>query len=250
MKTTLALLILCVASSLQAGAAKAPAAIQPAPGDGNVIFGEHSRRDDSSYSSLGYMHALNNDLSLGGLFVRAFTGVGQYEYHRDGNQLPDNDITGTLFDADLGLGHRHVTQHLTLGAFVGLHVRDRNLDAIDPTNEVGTDWGARFGLDATGHCNGFYYSAIGQISSVEWSVWTRGRLGYQFGSVTVGPEFIYLNDAMFSERRFGGFITWQACPHLALTGAMGSADYGSSGSVGIGQAGNTPYGSLSFVFTF
>lgn len=248
MKSILTILSLIIAAaSLQAGTsvpAKAPAAVQPAKGDGNVAFLSHDRRDGANYNALGWYHALNNDLSLSGLFTRAFVGVGQYDYQNFG--VPGANITGTLFDADAGLGYRHVTQHLVLGTFAALHVRDRNLSMIDPANNVGTDWGVRFGADATGTYNNFYYSAQGQVSSVEWAVWARARLGYQFGRITIGPEYVYIHDAMFNERRVGGFVTAQITSKLSVSASFGSSDFGSS----TGGAGNTPYGGLAMSFTF
>lgn len=250
MKSTLTLLALGIACTLNAGTVapgKAPA-MQPAPekGDGTVVFGEHQRRDQANYSSLGFMHALNDDLSLSGLYVRGFVGGGYYDYNATGLQV--SEVSSRLFDADLGIGYRHVTQYLTLGAFAAVHVRDRNMGFNDPSNDLstGTRWGARFGLEATGNINGFYYSAIGQVSTVETAIWSRGRIGYTFGRVTVGPEFIYLNDAMFDERRFGGFVTVQVLNNLSVTASAGSADYGSA----LGGAGNTPYGALGFAVTF
>ena len=235
------LILLGVAASLQAGTpAKAPVAIQPQKGDGNVIFYSHDRRDGANYNALGWYHALNNDLSLSGLYTRAAVGVGQYDYTNPRN------ITGTLFDADAGLGYRYVTQHLVIGGFTALHVRDRNLSAIDPANNVGTDWGVRFGLDATGSYGNLYYSAMGQISTVEWAIWSRYRLGYKFDRFTIGPEFVFLNDAQFTERRMGGFLMVQVCDKLSASFYFGSADFGSSN----GGNGNTPYGGIGLSYTF
>lgn len=217
---------------------------QPEKGDGNVIFGSHDRRDGANYSALGWYHALNNDLGKSGFFTRAFVGAGQYEYVAPG--LPDPNVTGTLFDADVGLGYRYVTQHLVLGGFASLHARDRNLDAIDPANNVGNDWGARFGLDATGSYGSLYYSAMGQVSTVEWAVWSRSRLGYKFDRFTIGPEFVFISDAQFTERRVGGFLSVQICPKFSTTFYFGSADFGSSR----GGNGNTPYGGIGLSYTF
>lgn len=243
----IAVAICCAAPALQAGttaSSKAPQYVQPAKGDGNVVFYSHDRRDGANYNALGWYHALNNDLSLSGLYTRAFVGVGQYEYVAPG--LPDPNVTGTLFDSDVGLGYRQVMPHLVLGGFASLHVRDRNLSAIDPSNNVGTDWGVRFGLDATGSYGSLYYSAIGQISTINWAIWSRYRVGYKVGAFTFGPEFVFLNDSQFTERRFGGFVSVQLCQRFSVSGYFGSADYGSSR----GGGGNTPYGGVGLSVTF
>lgn len=222
--------------------------MQPAPekGDGTVIFGDTTRRDGANYTDLGIIHALNNDLSLSGVFFRGFVGGGYYDYNATGLQV--SEVTTRLLDVDAGVGYRHVMPGLTLSAFAALHMRDRDMQFNDPSNDLstGTRWGARFGLEATGNVGGFYYSALGQVSTVETAIWTRGRIGYNFGRVTIGPEFIYLNDAMFDERRFGGFVTVQVLNNLSLTVSGGSADYGSA----LGGAGNTPYGALGFAVSF
>lgn len=250
MKKILSILALGIACNLNAGTvAPGKQPVQPTiaeQGPSTAIWGDHARRDGASYSDLGFIHALNNDLNQSGVFIRGMVGGGEYSYYNPA--LQDSTVTGRLLDADLGVGYRAVMPGLTLSAFAAAHVRDRNLDNNDPSNDLstGTRWGARFGLEATGNISGFYYSAIGQISTVETAIWTRGRIGYNFGRVTVGPEFIYLNDAMFDERRFGGFVTVQVLNNLSVTASAGSADYGSA----LGGAGNTPYGALGFVVSF
>lgn len=249
MKRILTILAFGIACNLSAGTSapgKQPVLPPAEKGDGTVVFGEHQRRDGANYTSLGFMHALNNDLSLSGVYFRGFVGGGYYDYNTSG--LAVNEITGRLLDVDLGVGYRHVTKYLTLGAFAAAHMRDRDLEFNDPGNDInsGTHWGARFGAEASGSWNNIYYSAIGQISTIEWALWTRARLGYTFGRVTIGPEYIYMNDAMFDERRFGGFVTVQVLNNLSVTGSFGTADFGSAR----GGAGNTPYGSLGFAVTF
>ena len=133
-----------------------------------------------------------------------------------------------------------------IGGSTALHLRDRNLSAIDPANNVGTDWGVRFGLDATGSYGNLYYSAMGQISTVEWAIWSRYRLGYKFDRFTIGPEFVFLNDAQFTERRVGGFLMVQVCNKLSASFYFGSSDFGSSR----GGNGNTPYGGIGLSYTF
>jgi hypothetical protein len=250
MKTqiTSILTVLALAGSSFAGTAPAPknpvAPIAATNSVANVLFGGYDYRDDAWYSHLGFMHDLDGDLGTGGLFLRGFVGAGQYQYLSGG--LPDNNITGTLIDSDIGLGYRHMFGGFVASVFASVHMRDRNLNAIDPANNVGTDWGARIGADITGKIGNIFISAISQYSTVEHSTWNRGRLGYAFGPITIGPEFIYMNDAQFDERRIGGFVQWQCCPSFAIIGSAGNADWGSVQGV----PGESFYAGLAFVATF
>jgi hypothetical protein len=245
-KLTYLLLSLVLAGNAFAGTAPCATCTLPAPTGvyANTVFAGYDFRQDSYYLSGGLMHDLNGNMGDGGLFLRAFTGFGSYNY----DTIPGAPhVTGQLFDADLGLGYRLPVGQWVLGAYVGAHLRDRNLTAIDPANNVGTDFGARVVLDAYGTVGAFTIMAIGQISSIENAVWTRTRVGYNCcEKLRFGPEFIYLNDAQFDERRLGGFLTFQTSPMSNLTLAAGYADFGSSN----GGAGTSMYGSVEFSVNF
>ncbi|MBK8091788.1 MAG: cellulose biosynthesis protein BcsS [Verrucomicrobiaceae bacterium] len=220
-----------------------PTAPVPTGSYANTVFAGYDFRHDSYYMHGGIQHDLNGNMGDGGLYLRAFTGFGSYNY----DTIPGaGHTTGQLFDADLGLGYRLPVGSFVLGAYAGAHLRDRNLTAIDPANPVGTDWGARFVLDAHGSLGAFDIGLIGQYSTIENAIWTRARVGYKVCErVTVGPEFIYLNDAQFNERRVGGFIKIATCPMSALTLAAGYADYS-----GRGTADTSMYGSVGFSVNF
>lgn len=245
LKLTSILVTLALAGSAFAGTAPATTMTTPVPtgASANVLFAGYDFRQDAYYLHGGLMHDLDGNMGNGGLFLRAFTGFGSYNY----DVLPGAPhVTGQLFDADLGLGYRHVISNWIVGAYAGAHLRDRNLTAIDPANDVGTDWGARFVLDAHGTFGAFFVNAIGQYSTIENSIWTRGRVGYQVcEKFSFGPEFIYLNDAQFNERRSGGFFTIKTCPMSDLTLSAGYADFG-----GRGSAGTSMYGSVAFSVNF
>ena len=239
--------LIALATSLHAGTS-APSSknvISPTVDpQANVIFTGFETRDNSWYSHLGYMNDLDGDLSTGGLFVRAFGGYGQYDYVGG----TDGSITGSLFDADAGLGYRYLINNFVIGAYAGVHVRDRDLDGFDANASESTDWGARFSLDVTGRVGNIYVSAIGQYSTVEESVWSRFRTGYVFGKLTIGPEYVYMRDAQFEENRFGGFVQYQACSSFAIIGTFGHADY--SFRRGTNNDDSSLYGGIAAVFTF
>lgn len=244
--TLLASASLALAAS--AGDAKAPAKNPITPvidPHANVVFAGLDMREYSWYTHLGYMYALNGDLGTSGLFVRAFSGLGEYEYRQRG--LSNPEVGGRLFDADLALGYRYVTGNWVIGGFAGVHLHDFDLFDSDPTNPgEGTDWGARFGLDITGTTGPIYWSAIGQYSTVEEAIWSRARVGYMFGRVTVGPEFVYLEDDRFDEYRIGGFVRVKILENLSVTGAAGSAYYDGQ----FQDDDQSFYGSLGLVVTF
>jgi len=175
----------------------------------------------------------------------AFSGLGEYEYRQRG--LSNPEVGGRLFDADLALGYRYVTGNWVIGGFAGVHLHDFDLFDSDPTNPgEGTDWGARFGLDITGTTGPIYWSAIGQYSTVEEAIWSRARVGYMFGRVTIGPEFVYLEDDRFDEYRIGGFVRVKILENLSVTGAAGSAYYDGQ----FQDDDQSFYGSLGLVVTF
>jgi len=137
-KLTSLLASLVLAGSAFAGTAPCATCTAPAPTGAyaNTVFAGYDFRQDSYYLSGGLMHDLNGNMGDGGLFLRAFTGFGSYNY----DTIPGAPhVTGQLFDADLGLGYRLPVGQWVLGAYVGAHIRDRNLTAIDPAS-MGPPW--------------------------------------------------------------------------------------------------------------
>jgi Cellulose biosynthesis protein BcsS len=244
---------LLIAAGLQAGEptmapSKGGPVVQPADTIGNAIFTGIDVRNEAWYSHVGYIRDLDGDFSTSGLFLRGFAGYGQYDY--DYTAPGVTNITGTVFDADLGLGYRHVAGNMVYSAFAALHVRDRDLDSFDANRTEDTDFGARFGLDATGTFGNLYVSGMGMYSTVEEAIWLRGRVGYQFGRVTVGPEVVYLSDAEFDEVRYGLFAQFKCCDRLSITGSIGHADYEASRLNNNRTEGLSIYGTLGMTFAF
>jgi hypothetical protein len=246
-KSSLFFTVLALASGLQAGtpSAKAPVLSPTVSPTANALFGGFEAREDSNYSHLGLIHDLDGDLGTGGLFLRSFVGYGTYDYV---GGLLNNGVKGTLWDADLGIGYRHMVDSMVYSLSVGPHIRSRDVDHVDTSVDESTKWGARAVLDATGTIGGIYVSGIAQYSTVENAVWTRARAGYALGKVTVGPEFIYLRDAQFSEYRVGGFALWQCCSNFAITGSLGYADWDTRR--GANRESSSLYGGAAFVLTF
>lgn len=199
------------------------------PGFGNVLFAGIDTREEATYGYAGLIHALNCDLNESGFFVRGFLGYGEYEYRNFG--LLNPEVEGELFDADLGLGYKYViNDQWNVSAFAAGHYHSDERNQVDPSNTPDDDdFGGRFGADITGTTGPIWWNGIAQYSTIEDAKWARARVGYNFGRVVVGPEFIYLEDGRFEEKRIGAFVKFQATDALEISASIGNADIDAEG---------------------
>lgn len=215
------------------------------------VFTGFGGRDNSWYTYAGSVYALNGDLNSSGWFARAQIGGGQYSYQ---SQAIQGRVRGTLFDASLGFGYKHYfDQDWSLSGYVGPHYRTRDLNVPDPLSNV-TDSdkvGALVGLEFTGFSGPIYFNGIGQYSTIENSVWSRLRVGYDFSSVNiiVGPEGLYFRDHQFDEYRGGAFITIQLNELINLSLSGGYAEYQNNFG-GNNNSNSSPYGDVGLSFSF
>lgn len=195
------------------------------PGFGTVVFAGGDVREDAWYSHVGFIHSLNCDLNESGVFLRGFAGWGGYNYTQEA--LASSNVEGDLFDADLGLGYNFVlNEDWKLGAFAAGHYHSEDINQTDPSNDPeGDNVGAKFGIDLTGTTGAIWWNGIAQYSTVQDAVWTRARVGYNFGGVVIGPEFTYLENHSFEEKRIGAFAKVQVLDNIEISGSVGAANY-------------------------
>ncbi|MEM6822359.1 MAG: cellulose biosynthesis protein BcsS [Verrucomicrobiota bacterium] len=214
-----------------------------------AIFAGGAAREDSFYSYAGAVHSLNGDLNESGFTLKAFVGGGQYYY--DTVAVPDGEETGSILDFSATLGYQYVVKDnwkLSLG--VGPHLKDKFLDDGDPGNvgSSGTSVGVKVEGGISGAMGPVDLSALAQYTSVENSVWTRGRAGYNTGFYTMklGPEITFLNNDTFEELRVGGFVGFQPTRDFGFTLSLGYADFDSDSA----SSGSSIYGGAGIVWTY
>ena len=230
--------------------------LQPimAPSDKKAfeVFTGFGGRNSSWYSYAGTVYAFNGDINSSGWIGRAQIGGGQYSYQ---SQAIQGKVRGTLFDAYLDGGYKqYFDQDWSLTGYVGAHYRDRSLNVVDPLSNVTSSdkVGAHVGLEFNGLADSFYFNGIGQYSTVENSVWSRLRVGYDFCSanVIVGPEGLYLRDTNYNEYRGGAFVTVQLNELISLSLSGGYANYQDNFSGSAKTSNSSPYGDVGLSFSF
>ena len=208
-------------------------------------------RNSSWYTYAGTVYAVNGDLESSGWILRSQIGGGQYAYQSAAIQ---GRVRGTLFDAYLDGGYKQfIDKDWSLTGYVGVHYRDRDLNVVDPFSNITSSdkVGAHVGLEFNGAAESLYFNGIAQYSTVENSVWSRLRVGYDFSSVNVivGPEALYLRDTNFDEYRGGAFVTIQLNELISLSLSGGYANYEDNFG-GSNNSNSSPYGDIGLSFNF
>ena len=230
--------------------------LQPilAPSDKKAfaVFTGFSGRDSAWYTYTGAIYAFNGDLNSSGWIARSLIGGGQYSYQ---SQAIQGRVRGSLFDAYVDGGYKECfDQDWSLTGYVGVHYHSRDLNVVDPfSNVTSTDKvGAHVGLEFNGLTDSVYFNGIGQYSTVENSVWSRLRVGYDFSSakIIVGPEGLYLRDQNYNEYRAGGFVTFQLSELIGLSLSGGYAEYQDNFDGSSNTSNSSPYGDVGLSFGF
>ena len=171
-----------------------------------VIFTSLDIAKNSLFSYTGGIAAINGDLGADGFLVRGGLTVGDYDY-----RLPGGKVDADVLGFDVMAGYQMHLDAMRLSAYAGVDYSDTDLSRPDPANQTaGSKVGAKFQAELSSVGDSpFYFSAIGSYSTRHNSYWTRGRVGYNLGIFTLGPEVLGLGDKEFDQFRFGGFANFQ-----------------------------------------
>ncbi len=208
---------------------------------GSQVFTGVSFTEDSYYSYLGGVTALNGDLHRDGVLLRASGAWGEYSYSRTGNTDVDGDITA----GDLMIGYHAFMGKNCATLFVGGDYQNHDLSPNDTLNRVN---GSELGLKAQAEVSlsvtdNVGLDLIGSYSGAYNTYWSRAQLGYNLGNVTVGPEVAALGSESYDQQRYGVFVKDIAIGSAKLGASAGyvnserrAADDGAYGEVGLSFA--------------
>lgn len=220
------------------------------PPSQGVVFAGFSARQDSAHGHAGVFHSFSGDLNGTGWIGKFYAGGGMYEYDTVG--VPDGDVTGSGVQLAVQGGYQlKLAEKWVVGGMVGPVLHWGDLDEDDPNNHP---LRTRVGGQVDGHLRGSFgpidLEILGQYATIEHTVWTRTRLGYNTGfyTIKVGPEFSYFRTEYgnFDEYRVGGFIGFNLTRDLGITTALGYANYDSDNR----DSGDSVYGSLGLSWTY
>lgn len=220
---------------------------------GTVVFSGSAYKENSQFSYLGAVHALNGNLGTNGFLVRGFAGYGQYDYDTVG--VPEGNVDASNINVDLGLGYQvFLSSTLRASAYAMAAYQDHDLDPGDVSNSVrGNEWGFKAQAElATVGDGPLYATLMGSYSTTFETYWTRVQVGMNvWNGVAIGPEFVALGNEEFDQLRYGAFIA--NIPSPIGFGKM-NASIGWSDSRGREDSGRSDtdsvYGTLGSSFSF
>jgi Cellulose biosynthesis protein BcsS len=235
-------------------------------GDDKEFFTSYSEVEVTKNAYFAYTQlfgVLNGDWSRPGLLMEAEIGAGPYNYHSP--DLSGERVNATLISSDLMMGY-----HGSIGdeaaywhILLGVDIEDNELHPSDPSNPVG---GSQVGFKVAGEIEAdderkFYYDLNGEYTTAYQTYWFRSRVGYRFGTLTVGPEGTLFGDKTYDSQRIGGFLRFplrlfRGFKPVAIIASgyefVQEKDVGSFGEGfgGIAGSGPGPFGTASLEFDF
>jgi hypothetical protein len=210
--------------------------------------------------------AVNRDLTLSGVLLRADGEYDRYDYFQKENDL--GKVRGYEWQGDAMLGYQIVNSTFAVGAYAGVDVRYDYLSPNDITNRVrGQQTGLKLDADLETERNlPYYLNFDGFYSTAFQTYWARLRLGMKvaeslgssFGEVFIGPEGFVLGNEETDAQRVGGFLNFTLAGPLprALEISL-SAGYQfvndsdrNSGGISGTTGGAGAYGMVEFKYLF
>ena len=210
--------------------------------------------DDANFYYAGFLAALNGDLSRRGFVIQGFGGFGDYDYLN--SAVPGGSVNADLTEASGLVGYQFFSGNVRFRGFGGVDWQDNDLSPADPANPVS---GKETGFVTTASVTTvdpkpLYFDLFGSYSITNQTYWSRGRIGYNFGRVVIGPEGAFYGNENFNSQRAGAFIKFPLGKRLDVTAAGGfnfvANDEISNGIVsgefgGLGGITDGGYGSVS-----
>ncbi|NBX04075.1 MAG: cellulose biosynthesis protein BcsS [Alphaproteobacteria bacterium] len=215
--------------------------------ESTLVFTGASFTEDSYYTYLGGVTALNHDLGKDGFLVRASGAWGEYSYDRTGTTSVDGDVGA----GDLMVGYQHffAAANAFKGGRVTLYVggdyQNHDLNTVDTLNPVrGSEGGLKGQADLSLNLidkvsldlNGSYSGAFN-------TYWSKAQLGYDINGIKVGPEASFLGSESYDQQRYGAFVKGIDLGVAKLGGSAGYAD-------SIRRGNDGAYGEVGLSFTF
>lgn len=203
-----------------------------------VLFSGGDIKEDSWFAYVGAVHALNG-LSADGFAVKAFVGGGEFDYDATGPGIGSIKNDGDSLTFDLLAGYRMHFDGMQVGIYGGVNYWDIDHDnffvfgPVTPNVKANGDkFGAKIEAELSSTGPGpVYFDVRGSYSTAFDTYWSRGRVGYNVGMATIGPEGGLLGNDDYDQQRIGGFVQFDM-PNtgVAVSVSVGYAD--TDGSTG------------------
>lgn len=187
---------------------------------GMSVFAGISGSDESTFGYIGGVYAMNGDIAKEGLLLRGLLSYGEYDYDTTG--VVGGNVEGEAIGAELGVGYQWVNPGSRVSLYAGIDHQDHDLSPADATNSVnGDETGAQIQAEIETLGTPWYGSLIGKYSSAFDTHWVRGRVGYTFGNITVGPEALSAGNDEYEETQFGLFLNMPISNGVTLSVSAG-----------------------------
>lgn len=211
-----------------------------------VLFGGFDARRDSYYGYGGVVSALNGNIATDGFLVRVLGLYNPYKYSSTAVAGGNVDGKETAFEAMLG--YQKYFPGLTVRLYAGLDYEGHRLSPSNPFDRnEGDHWGVhvRGELDAPYFAK-WYYNLHGSYGSATERYWVRGRAGYNFSGIIVGPEGLVTGNWVTKEQRVGAFLIFRN-PQLLPFEVSFSGGYSNTDEI---RGGKSAYGTVELSVAF
>jgi len=164
--------------------------------------------EDSISSYTGFVSAFNRDLSKDGFLLRGVGVYASYEYGTLDSLSNRITVEGSAPMVDMMLGYQFIRPGVRSAIYLGGEYQNHDLSPNDRANPVRDD---EFGFKVAGDiettsANAFYFGLLGSYSTAFDTYWARGRIGWNFGRLVIGPEGGLSGNDGYDARRVGGFV--------------------------------------------
>jgi len=223
-----------------------PAKAAPAKIYSTILFSGFDARDRSYYGFGGVIHALNGNLATDGFMVRLFGYYNPYDY--DSTAVVGGKVDGRLDAYDAVIGYQKYFSNFVGRVYVGY---DYEHHGLSPDNPFDSNRGAQSGVKFRGEIDSFYdspyyFSVLSSYGSAKHRYYVRGRAGYNFSGIILGPEAVGTGNPETDEGRVGAFATFRT-PLLAPVEISISGGYS---NVHANRGGPGGYGTVEVSLAF
>lgn len=215
-----------------------PARVTPIKTYSTVLFGGFDVRSHSYYGYAGAIHALNRNLALDGFLLRAMVLYNPYDY--SSTAVTGGVVDGEMTAANVLIGYQKYFQNIVGRFYAGFDYEGHQLS---PSNPFDSNEGDHYGVHLRGELetahlssSPFYGSLLASYGSSTQRWWVRGRGGYNFKGIIVGPEGVLTGNRVTNEQRVGAFVTLRnlAPFELSISGGYSHTDDNRGGGSGYG----------------
>lgn len=174
-----------------------------------VLFSGFDDRTQSYYGYAGIVHALNGNLATDGFMFRALGLYNPYNYTTPA--VPGGKVDGRMTAFDILFGYQKYFQNFVSRFYVGFDFEGHELT---PNNPFDSNEGDHYGVHLRADLETLYYapvygSLLADYGSSTERYWVRGRAGYSFQGIIVGPEGLATGNRVANEQRVGAFVTFR-----------------------------------------